>query len=775
MKKRTVAFLLGVCMVMLNILPAEAQNVDRLILRAEQLLRLRNYSDALENYQKALEAGGDLPRVHYGIGVCYILSTNANDHAKAIPELENALANRDKDVPSEVYFYLGKSYHINNQIAKAIEAYEKYQDEGREPNMLKDTERQLIICENAATILEAPKSIDVFRFGDNINSGTTEYNPVVSADESVMAFTAFRSPTGRPDDAVESILVTYQNNGSWSTPVELEIQAASNANVGTAGISADGLQMLIFLSGANNSGSIYSVHKSGDHWGAPESLGNEINSRYLETTASLTPDGQTIFFASNRPGGHGGMDIYMSERDKDGNWLPAINLGPGVNSEFDEDAPFIHPDGHTLFFTSDGHTTIGGRDIFKTYKAGGEWAIPENMGYPINTTSNDNYFTLTADGSKGYFSSDRPGGAGGQDIYYLNMPENETNVPLTMVTGRIIGEDGTSVGARIKVVDNETSEKVKYVYDPDPETGDYLIIFPPGKNYDMIITAEGYLPYTVNINIPNQQYFYRLYQQIVLVAVKQFDEVVGQGVEVRNAFYDTDNTDPNDPQKTRDRLLVQNDSVDLYEMMDLIVASSDEVAYDYLLDLLYESSPIDSIDFDETGNESIEAATTVYYYEENPEDALEMRIIDGDTILSLPTFYVTEVAEQQKAEREAAANSAASYDPTLLGKVVKVYFNSGASELDEEYHSQLDQLLLDVQNVKELGVEISGYASSEGDPEFNRKLSNERAIGVLDYLNGRGLPRRKVIARGYGATSDSGGSARESRRVEVKIVDISGL
>lgn len=772
MSTRKVAILLGVCLVILTSLPGLAQ--DRLIYRGDQFFRVGNYSEALKNYLEAVEGGAEGPLVDYGIGACYALSSNVNDKLKAIPYLERARDAEEANVPAEVYYYLGRTYHLNNQIAKAITSYQTYKEQGKDADLLKKATRQLVVCDNAALHLAAPKEIPVFRFGDNINGPLTEYNPVVSADEHVMAFTALRPLNERSDQLIERIYISYKDNGDWTAPAPIEMaNTPATANVGTAGISADGQQMLIFRGAANGGGSIYTIQKAGTRWGQPEILGNTINSNHLESTASLTPDGQTIYFASNRPGGFGGLDIYMSTKKANGQWSEAVNLGNRVNSEYDDDAPFIHPDGRTLFFTSDGHNTMGGKDIFKTYQAGGAWAMPENMGYPVNTTADDNYFTLTADGSKGYFSSDRPGGAGGQDIYYLNMPESETNVSLTMVTGRIVGEDGASVGARIKVVDNETREKVKYVYDPDPETGDYLIIFPPGKNYDMIITAQGYLPYTVNINIPNQQYFYRLYQQIVLRAVRQFDEVVGQGVEVRNAFYDSDNTDPNDPRKTRERLLVQNDSVDLYEMMDLIVASSDDVAYDYLLDLLYESSPIDSVDF-EIDNEAVEAANTVYYYEENPENALEMRIIDGDTIYSLPTFYVTEVAEQQKQERIAQSNGASTYDRSLLGRVVKVYFASGSSTLENRYHTELDDILLKVQNEPSLGVEISGYASSEGDPEFNRKLSNERATGVLEYMNSRGLPRRKVVARGYGATSAQGSSAEEGRRVEVKIIDISG-
>ena len=149
-----------------------------------------------------------------------------------------------------------------------------------------------------------------------------------------------------------------------------------------------------------------------------------------------------------------------------------------------------------------------------------EWTKPENMGFPINTTANDNYFTLTADGRRAFFSSDRKGGKGGQDIYSLDMPEEESNIPLTMVKGQILdGETNKPLPTTIYMIDNESGKKLDFVYQPDPTTGNYLIILPPAKNYDMVIESEGFLPYTLNINVPGQTYFYELYQRIYLKTI----------------------------------------------------------------------------------------------------------------------------------------------------------------------------------------------------------------------------------------------------------------
>ena len=603
-----------------------------------------------------------------------------------------------------------------------------------------------------------------------INSQYTEYNPVVSADESVLAFTALRPNTGKTrtgDKFIEEIYISYNQSGSWSEPKVVPV--ASDFNVGTAGISPDGQQMMIFMGGANDPGSIFSISRSGENWSKPSILASTINTpKYLESTASITPDGKTIYFASDRVGGKGGLDIYKIEKKADGNWTAPQNLGPEVNTAANEDAPFIHPDQQTLFFTSDGHNSMGGRDIFKTMFIGNRWTRPENMGYPVNTTANDNYFTLIADGTRGYFSSDRKGGQGAQDIYYIDMPEESRNIPLTMLKGKILNaETGEPMKTKIYVIDNETDKKLAFVYDPDPETGNYLVILPPAKNYDIIVESEGFLPYTLNIHIPNQSYFYELYQQVSLRTIKQFDVVVGQEVQVKNAFYDTNHDVKSTLRKTHEAKLVQDGNVDVYDMMIDLMAAGDQEGIDYLVDLIQMQNSIDDVNFNESENSKLEVATRTYYYDESDESKFEKKAVGGKEIFSLPTFRVTEDAQKTK-DQPAARN----FDKSLLNRMVKIYFEAGKSDLKEQYNAGLDDILKVLKQHEGLGVEISGFASSEGSDDFNREISNQRAIAVLDYINHRGVVRRRIVAKGYGATRDQSQTKEEGRRVEVRIVEL---
>ena len=745
---------------------------DALIDRAHKFFTLaKNYESALPLYQQAVDNGASDPLVLYRLGVCYTYAPSLSDQYKAIPYLERAIQQKEQaDIPDKIHYYLGQIYHKDIRIDEAIKQLETYKKTltDKDKNEQKETDRLLEVCNNALFLVGENKGIVINSF-EAINSEYTEYNPLITADESMLAYTAVREEKGR---ITEKIYTAQRGNDKrWQNPTPINVKAKTH--VGTAGISPDGQEMLVFIAGANNTGSLYSIQRDSKGWSDPTTLGSQINSQYLETTASITPDRKTIYFASNRKDGYGGLDLYKSTKQADGSWSKPENLGPEINTEYNEDAPFIHPDSRTLFFTSNGHNTMGGTDIFRTYFAGGKWQTPTNLGYPINTPTNDNYFTLTANAKIGYFSSERKGGKGGQDIYYFEMPAHESNIPLTLIKGRILvgDEELKPVPTTIKVVDVDANREVQYVYSPDPTTGKYLIILPPGKNYDLIVESEGYLPYTVNINLPNQQYFYELYQEITLKPIKQFDVTVGQEVIVKNAFYDTKNEEKSTARIANETMLVKNDSVDTYELMESIIAAGDEEAYDYLLALMHETNPIEAVNFDETENDKIEASRISYYYDETGKDNLVAKKVGDEVIYTLPTFYVTMAAINQQDEKVAPSN----YNRGMLEEVSKVYFEVGKSNVDIKYSEALANVLKALKDHSDLGIQISGYASPEGDADTNRKLSNQRAIEVLNFFNQRGIVRRRIVALGYGATSGDKSSAEESRRVEIKLVDLNQI
>ncbi|GHN02794.1 hypothetical protein WSM22_42830 [Cytophagales bacterium WSM2-2] len=747
---------------------ADAQDTKKLS-EAQRMFAIKSYDKALPLYVEAIESGVKDPLAFYQAGVCYQKQQNVDSQIKGIPYFENALKN-GKGLPPTLAYDLGMLYLKNDQLDKALETLTTYKTSVKaDPKATVIANKAIEVCHNAIAMMSVPRNFTVHSFVGAVNTQYTEYNPTVSADESIIAFTALRPNTGRTrsgDKFIEEVLVSYNKAGSWSEPVVIPI--SSDYNVGTAGISPDGQKMMIFIGGASDPGSLYQITKDGDSWSKPSLLAGSLNSNGLETTCSITPDGKTIYFASDRQGGKGGLDIWKTEL-KDGKWAQPTNLGPEVNTPANEDAPFIHPDQKTMFFTSDGHNTMGGNDIFKTKLVNGKWTNPENMGYPINTTSNDNYFTLLADGKRAYFSSDRKGGQGAQDIYFIDMPDNASTIPLTMIKGKILnGETGLPIKTKMYVIDKESKRDVEFVYDPDPKTGDYLIILPPAKNYDIVIESEGFLPYTLNVNIPNQDYFYELFQKISLKTIKQFDVVVGQEVTVKNAFYDTQQEVKTDLRKTHEAQLVKSGELDVYDMMLDLMASNDKEGLAYLVSLIEHTNPVESVNFDESTNSKIEVANRAYYYDESDESKFEQKNVEGKTVFSLPTMIVTEEAKRLKGE----AAKATVFDKVLLDKFVKIFFDQGKSDLKEQYNTQLSDILKVLNANPGLGIEISGFASSEGSEEANRELSNKRAIAVLDYFNHQGVVRRRIVARGYGATKDGSVSKEEGRRVEVRVVAV---
>ena len=746
-------------------------NVSKVRNKAEKLFQVKNYNEALQLFFELEKSGAEFENLEYNIAKCLKESKEVNVRVKSLTYFERIDIDSLKELPHNYYLDLGDAYSDNEQMEQALTNYNRQLELVKnDKRALSIVEKKIALAKNAYNIMRIPKNVVIESLGKEINSEYTEYNPVLSADESTLAFTVLKPVKSRTGEKIaEEINISFNETGSWSLPVKVDVQTQNN--YGTAGISADGQMMLVFI-GDQSSGSIYQIEKEGDVWGRPKPLGNNVQSIYLESTASITADNKTIYFASNRPGGYGGLDIYKSDRKENGAWGKAINLGRPINTKDNEDSPFIHPNKKLLFFTTDGHNGMGGNDIYRTELQDGKWTNPKNMGYPINTTANDNYFTLIADGSRGYFSSDRKGGFGGQDIYMMDMPENYETIPLTLIKGRILDADTKNpLPTKIYMIDTDSKEKIDYVYHPNQKTGDYLIILPPNKSYDMIIESQGFLPYTLNIDVPNQTEFYELYQKIYLKTIKHFEVIVGQEVQVQNAFYNTHEESVESLRKKHEAALIEHDSIDIYGLMSDLIDAGDQAGIDYLVELLLIENPIDDVNFDED-NENLQSARRVYFYDESDESKFEKKRIGNEIIYSLPTMFVTKEAREQK---QAAKKSSTNYDEQIFTKVLKIYFNAGESELDKKYEKDIDIILGELRNYQNLGIEISGYASSEGDEDSNKKLSNQRAISVLDYLNHRGIVRRRIIARGYGATENEGASKEESRRVEIRVIDLNKI
>ncbi len=509
------------------------------------------FSNALPLYLKLDSIKPGNPNTNLQIGICYLKGKqkkNSLDYLiKALPIA---------DVKKEVDFYLGKAYHYHHEFSKAQTHYLKFQkayDEG-DKSLQKlvtnsDLKRYIKNCDHGKVLIANPiPEFYIENLGSPINSEWPEYVPVISADETELIFTSRRPDTqggGRdPEtgDFYEDLYISKRNEPTdpWSTPENMGPTINTSGHDASVALSADGLELFIYRSGSSSvgqlfSGDLYQSENRSGVWKEPFKLQTGINSEFWEPHASISSDEKVLYFASNRPGGFGGLDIYVIRRLPNGDWALPQNLGPTINTAEDEDSPFIHPDANnnTLYFSSKGHNSMGGYDVFRTTfnPLTSEWSSPENIGYPINSADDDIYFVWSADGTRAYFSSIRDDSYGDLDIYIVNLPEKSSNVML--VKGRIIDDETEeAVPAVITVRNNETNEIVG-IYNPDLSNGSFKILLPLGNNYGISVDAENYLFYSENISLPNDLIYTQVIKDIRLSHI-----LVGKQSILRNVFFD---------------------------------------------------------------------------------------------------------------------------------------------------------------------------------------------------------------------------------------------
>jgi outer membrane protein OmpA-like peptidoglycan-associated protein len=389
-------------------------------------------------------------------------------------------------------------------------------------------------------------TIKVTNLGKLVNTVYPEYAPMISADGEVLVFTSTRPVTEKDQkkqrEGFENVYVSYFDvkKKKWTEVKRMdETVNVAETNVSAKGLSADGQRMLLYHDDDAGNGDIYESQLQGDQWAPAIKLPEPINTKDHESSASYSPDGRTLYFVSNRhQGSAGGRDIWMCMRGANNTWGPVENLGKTINTEMDEECVFMHADGKTLYFSSKGHGSSGGYDVFRSVLENGKWSEPENMGKTINTPEDDIYFVLAANGQNGFYSSARAGGMGGRDIYEIKItpPKTKKESPqLTLLKGTITDEvSGLPVGATLEIIDN-VQNKVITTISSNSSSGKYLVSLPSGKNYGIVVKAKDYLFHSENVDIP----FSAGYQEIIRdIQLKKLE--VGKSIVLNNIFYDFD-------------------------------------------------------------------------------------------------------------------------------------------------------------------------------------------------------------------------------------------
>jgi outer membrane protein OmpA-like peptidoglycan-associated protein len=502
-----------------------AQSFKHLYFESLYFLEVYDFDNALPLLEKLYEIDPENSNTCFSIGNC-LMSIKGRE-SEAIPYYEKAsehltisykIANYKEDnSPLEVFELLADAYHMNYEFDKAIEKYVLYKNFLSDSNLddITSINRKIRKSKYAKSMVKNTMDLKIASIS-SINTEFSEYRPLINAEENEMYFT-----TKRPKDLLESkddqggfyedIYYSYKLNNSWSKSKLCSSSLNKEHSSSALYFSPDG--EFILTSMINNNiklgplgRSIYESERKGSDWNEPNLLQNNVNSKFWETTANMNLHKNILFFVSDRDGGYGGRDIWMIKKMSNGSWSSPENLGEPINTEYDEESPYIHPDGKTLYFSSIGHKTIGGFDIFKSILDNDlNWSSPVNMGYPINTVDDDLFFTPSVDGKTAYFSSIRKQGKGNYDIYKISLPLNdETN--LSIYKGILKNERGEILkNYNITVSNNNISSN----YQPNDSTGKFTLVLNPGESYNIKFEIDSnFINDTINVSSENSGFYF---------------------------------------------------------------------------------------------------------------------------------------------------------------------------------------------------------------------------------------------------------------------------
>lgn len=443
--------------------------------------------------------------IQYKIGTSYL--NIPGEKEKAIPYLESAVKHsaydarinsfREKRAPLDAYFFLAKAYMINNELDKALSTFNKFKTLATETEQkggmknLSYIDQQIQACNNAISNQESPFRISKRKLVPGFSQGSINENPAVSFDGNTIVYTERRG-------ILNALMFSKKTGGKWQTPVEITSQLNAGDDCSSCSLNGDGTILYLYKTD-NFDGNIYSSDYVNGSWTPIRKLNRNINTKYYESHASVSADGKKLYFTSNRTGGQGGLDIYVSEKDATGDWGPAINLGTSVNTIYNEDTPFITINDSLLYFSSEGHKGMGGFDIYRSRGNGVAWKSPENLGFPLNSTDDDRFFQPFNNDENGFYSITTSYKK--REIFYITLT-NQRLDRIYDLSGKyslrdtIVEFDEKNA---IFLIDRNTGDTLDTGF-PDMVTGQYDFIVPPGR-YRILYTGPGYYPQIIDTTI----------------------------------------------------------------------------------------------------------------------------------------------------------------------------------------------------------------------------------------------------------------------------------
>jgi len=539
--------------------PASVKKAQDIAKKADKVAQSGSlhFAQAEAMFEEAIALAPNDAEVNMGMGLCQL---NGPFRNKALPYFQKAHASD----PSlrHLVFLTGYALQLDAQWDEAMAMYQEHKKQNPYMNdpetMYNEVDRRIRECQNGVAVMAQPTKAEVKNMGPGINSPYADYGPIVAADGATLFYTS-----RRPMDAgakvnkatkeyFEDIYTTGKNGTEWSPAMRAVEPVNTDGNDAAVGLFSDGRTMVIYRDDAGN-GDLFESVRSGDSWSSPVAFGPNINTPGHETSAWYSFDRQWLYFVTDGLDDNvGGQDIYRSRWDAvNKQWGRAENLGPTVNTIYDEDGVYVHPDGKTIYFSSKGHSSIGGYDIFSSRLENGQWTKPGSLGWPVNSPDDDMFFVMTADGNKGYFSSLRADGLGEDDIYCANFGPVDGSTadnllvnaaggatfpavkPTTVILkGKVIDHaERTGVEAQIQFMDLANANLVA-AFTTDGATGNYLVAVPAGHDYAMYVKANGYLTHSENIPVLEGMQHLDLDLDIAMESIK-----MGSQVTLKNLFF----------------------------------------------------------------------------------------------------------------------------------------------------------------------------------------------------------------------------------------------
>ncbi len=507
---------------------SEDRKAQDLFDKATEFSQQREFEQAKTLLEEAIKLDAKFTAAQVFLGDVYMI---LKKYKLAESSFQNALNLDQKNMPA-VFYKLAESEFANGKYSLAKSNFEMFSNSNASVEDLAKAKNYIIDCDFAATAIKEPIKYSPLNLGNGVNTQDAEYFPTITADGETLIFT-------RQIGVNEDFWTSKFSDNKWNVAAPLSSNINTpQYNEGAQTISPDG--KYLFFTGCNRPDGlgrcdIYVAHRDGAGWSEPYNVGEPVNSKYWESQPAISPDGRTLYFVSNRPGGVGGYDIWKSTITDENKWGPSINLGPKINTKNDENTPFLHVDGKTLYFSSNGWPGFGHKDIFYSrLDSEGNWQTPINMGSPINSFEEENGLMVSADGNKGYFSSNLPGGYGKQDIYSFDIPESAKPKKVVYVKGIVRDvETKKPMESEVEIIDL-TYKKTVFDDYTDVENGRFLAVMPVGSNYLLNVSADGYLFYSENYDLSKVDLTTPFGIKVDLEKIK-----TGATITLKNIFFGT--------------------------------------------------------------------------------------------------------------------------------------------------------------------------------------------------------------------------------------------